>query len=925
MRNYRLLIMFFLLTFSGCKKVHEDIVTPVIENPVTEDPRPVEGNWTILVTDTENDIGVIKRVPKLKVDVMAAGEKDSAGFLIDVTSVLMYNPNSKAWVVALLDKGYPVKIALSTGYLATYKNYDKATKTVEVTLSLNEKVIKEAYSQKLSDSFFANVAEYEKLKNGRGMGTMATECERFKKAASRVGTAGNAIACAGGAVFPPAGLIGGLGFISACYGALDGIHEEIFGTSLSERMFGKEGGEVVKGAIFAGSFLNAKPNPSALGEAINKGLGYLGKATDGSGYVPCGKDPSSPRAHSTGDPHLTTLDGLRYDFQGHGEFIVVKSSTDNFEIQARQEDAYKKGNVTLNTAVAVRVGADVICLTAKPDRFFINNQPQNWATFTTQALKDGGSVTKVNTEMVNVKNQNGDVVSINFHGSYLLDYSVSLAENRIGKVSGLLGNFDGNANNDIAVRDGNILSGRGSVSFKEMYPVFADSWRIQQSQSLFYYDSGKNTASYTIKDFPKTLVRLTPEQAVKAEGICRAAGVTTEPFLSACIFDVGVTDDASLVSSSLWAQGQDSRPPGQPLNILPEAIDIKTISTRNSGTFLLKSDGTLWAAGWARHGQFGIGKNDDYLSDHYFDSHNHFVQIMDGIKDIATGVGSHMLFLKNDNSVWAAGYNSVGQVGNGLKDGESVLTAVKIMTDAKTLVIGTYHSLVLKNDNSLWGFGNNDSGQASGDGTKADIYKPVKIMDGVRAMSAGYSFDMIIKTDNTLWGLGANSDGQMGLTLDKLYSTLIPLKLMDNVKSVSTGEAFSAVLKTDNSLWVTGRNTSGQLGDGTFSNSVGAFKKLADNVMNMAAGTASLFFIKTDNTLWATGKNESGQLGDGTNDNRNVAGRIMADVKYVTTGSTSTFIVKTDQTLWATGENLTGQLGDGTDDARNVFVPIVVK
>ena len=35
-----------------------------------------------------------------------------------------------------------------------------------------------------------------------------------------------------------------------------------------------------------------------------------------------------------GDPHITTFDGLSYTFNGHGEFILVKSTDgSNFHVQ----------------------------------------------------------------------------------------------------------------------------------------------------------------------------------------------------------------------------------------------------------------------------------------------------------------------------------------------------------------------------------------------------------------------------------------------------------------------------------------------------------------------------------------------------------------------------------------------------------------
>ncbi len=919
-----------MMIVGGCKK-DEILTTPVVVTPptaITPDPGPVEGDYRIIITDPNSEIGMITRLPKFNIDIIAAGKRDTDGFITDITSVLISNPNSKAWLGAEIDKGYPVKLVSSTGYVAELKDYNRANKTVMATILLDGKVIQTATVKKLSDSFFENIDQYSKVKNGRIAADFATECEKTKKAMSALGTVANAMGCVGGFVYPPAGLIGGLGWLNSCYGAIDGAFELASGKSLTERVWGKENGQTVKDVLFASNFLNATANPKAVGELLNKALGWYGKAADGSGYVPCNP---SPNAHSTGDPRLTTPDGLNYSFQGHGEFIATKSTTDNFEVQVRQEDVNKNGKATLNTAVAVQTASDAVCVTVKPDRLFINNQAQNLTTFTTLALKDGASVTKAkinNYDVIDVKVKNGDIVRVRFHGSYLLDYSLFLQDNRKTKLIGILGDFDGDKNNDVTIRNGENIMKDGTLPFGKLYPTFADSWRITQANSLFYYDAGKNTDSYTDKNFPRTPETITADQRTKAEGICRAAGVTTEPFLSNCILDVAITDDPTLASSSLWGQSINTLPPSLPVPIIQEAVDIKRIATHNQGSFVLKADGTLWVTGWSNHGQFGIGKN--YYE---FDTKNYFVKIMDGIKDIATGDGNHMLFLKNDNSVWAAGYNSAGQIGNGVVNGDNVLTAIKIMDNGKTLATGSYQSFVIKTDNTLWAFGANSNGQL-GDGTKVDRGIPVKIMDDVKAVAAGYYQTLILKTDNTLWGMGSALYGALGVPQASPYERPTPFKIMDDALTMAVGNEHSLVIKNDKTLWVSGDNLFGQLGIGSDGSSTDLFKftKVADNVQAVAAGDYHSFLLKTDNTLWATGRNNDGQFGNGTKTNRNTFGQVATGVKsVVTNGGTGgsegiTFIIKTDNTLWASGgSNSVGLLGDGTSVARLTFVPINVK
>jgi hypothetical protein len=81
----------------------------------------------------------------------------------------------------------------------------------------------------------------------------------------------------------------------------------------------------------------------------------------------CGS-PASAGPSGRGDPHLTTTNGINYDFQAAGEFTVLRNSATDFELQARQSpvatasvvgpDAHTglTSCVSINTAVAVRIG-----------------------------------------------------------------------------------------------------------------------------------------------------------------------------------------------------------------------------------------------------------------------------------------------------------------------------------------------------------------------------------------------------------------------------------------------------------------------------------------------------------------------------------------------------------------------------------------
>lgn len=248
--------------------------------------------------------------------------------------------------------------------------------------------------------------------------------------------------------------------------------------------------------------------------------------------------PQSP-AISASDPHIKTLDSYRYSFMAVGEFIALKSTTDNFQIQVRQEEVKSfnsEGVTSFNTGIAINTGNDILCIYPN-NRLFVNRVPVP-LNFKDYPLKNNWSVQNRNNELI-VRNISGDEVQIKFFNGSNLDYYVTLSENRKGKVRGFLGNYDGSSTNDLFRGDNNQRV--VDATFNNLYPAYSDSWRIKQAESLFVYETGKNTDSYTDKNFPRKPITISASERAAAERTCRNAGVTDPFALENCIIDVHLT------------------------------------------------------------------------------------------------------------------------------------------------------------------------------------------------------------------------------------------------------------------------------------------------------------------------------------------------------------------------------------------------
>ena len=83
---------------------------------------------------------------------------------------------------------------------------------------------------------------------------------------------------------------------------------------------------------------------------------------------------------------------------------------------------------------------------------------------------------------------------------------------------------------------------------------------------------------------------------------------------------------------------------------------------------------------------------------------------MNDVVAVAAG-SSHSLFVKRDGTLWAMGYNKRGQLGLGDKTERDTPTQVTNGNDVVAVAAGSDHSLFVKRDGTLWAMGYNESGQ----------------------------------------------------------------------------------------------------------------------------------------------------------------------------------------------------------------------
>jgi len=332
----------------------------------------------------------------------------------------------------------------------------------------------------------------------------------------------------------------------------------------------------------------------------------------------------------------------------------------------------------------------------------------------------------------------------------------------------------------------------------------------------------------------------------------------------------------------------------------------------------LKSDGTVWAWGDNRYGELGIGSYSDT---------NTPVQVpgLTGIVSVSAG-GYHSLALTADGKVWAWGDNRFGQLGNGrsLDNNSVVPVQVSGLTGILAISAGGAHSLALKSDGTVWAWGWNSYGQL-GNGSNADSNVPVKLsgLTGVAAVYARGGHSLALTADGKVWAWGWNNHGQLGDGTG--MNSNLPLEVWGptGVVSISAGSSHSLALTSDGKIWAWGGNNFGQLGNGSNADSNVPVQVSGTTVTrSVSAGGFHSLALTSDGTVWAWGYNGNGQLGNGSNANSNVPVQVsgLTEVEFVSGGASNSVAVQSDGTVWAWGSNSYGQFGDGSN--ADSMVPV---
>ncbi|SEB79285.1 type I secretion C-terminal target domain (VC_A0849 subclass) [Maribacter dokdonensis] len=250
-----------------------------------------------------------------------------------------------------------------------------------------------------------------------------------------------------------------------------------------------------------------------------------------------------------GEPHLETFDGLHYDFQGVGEFHLVDS--DIFNLQARFEPFRGSEYASATSALSLEIeGLSVGVYASSGNTVLVNGALLELSLG--QAISIGrGAIKALDDGTILLLNEYGNGVTIANKGDYLNAVPFIQTEYE-GDVVGLLGNANENHLDDITLEDGTVLT--QPLSLEELYGVYADSWRIAQEESLFVYDIGQTTESFTNKFFPAGIITLDDFSSIEiaaATQVALDAGLEEDSIsFQNALYDILITGDNSFAEAA---------------------------------------------------------------------------------------------------------------------------------------------------------------------------------------------------------------------------------------------------------------------------------------------------------------------------------------------------------------------------------------
>lgn len=161
-----------------------------------------------------------------------------------------------------------------------------------------------------------------------------------------------------------------------------------------------------------------------------------------------------------GDPHIVTLDGHKYTFNGKGEYILIETDDGSFAFQGRMAEAInsfgqESGATVFTSLVLKEVDSDTVQVDLTPDGLvaLVNGEKADFVNMTKLEF-DQVIVEKGTNQTITVTFASGTFMEVTTANDIISTMVVSLPTVMQGLTRGLMGNYNGNVTDDLQSKNG---------------------------------------------------------------------------------------------------------------------------------------------------------------------------------------------------------------------------------------------------------------------------------------------------------------------------------------------------------------------------------------------------------------------------------------------------------------------------------------
>lgn len=180
-----------------------------------------------------------------------------------------------------------------------------------------------------------------------------------------------------------------------------------------------------------------------------------------------------------GDPHFVSLDGNAYTFNGVGEYVIINALNGSFLVQARTEPAERTDGGdpvgSVFTAIAARSNnsdtVEVQQSSLRGVNILVNGErlpvgePREWQFMGVSVIYEGNNG-------VSVRFNSGGSLYAQVRSNILMIEIAAFPTEFWNQTQGLLGNWNGNPDDDFLLPDGQVLS--TDISMEDIHYLFGE-------------------------------------------------------------------------------------------------------------------------------------------------------------------------------------------------------------------------------------------------------------------------------------------------------------------------------------------------------------------------------------------------------------------------------------------------------------------